>query len=154
MTDKPEGRLARAASLIWNLPGNAWRGAIAAANVTLWWRFGAAILVTGLFAWIIWIFWKGRFWPGDGNAWHVRGDWLGWFGMSCAFLLLVCIVALMDFRLNFRASRTGIEANMAGDEDPPPPLTVETTTTTTVGAQQPPAAPEQSDPTMYGGPRP
>lgn len=132
------------ASLIWNWPGNAWRGAIAAANVTLWWRFGAAIMVTGLFAWIIFIFWRARFWPPE--AWQVRGQWLGWFGMACAFLLVICIVALMDFRLNFRASRAGVEANMAGERDPTPLAQVTTTTTVQGPAPDPAAQPSETRP--------
>ena len=46
--------------------------------------------------------------------------------------LIVCIVALFDFRLNFKASRTGIEANMQGDDDHPI-ATVTTTTTVEEG---------------------
>lgn len=131
------GFAARAASLIWHMPGRAWAGALKAAGLPLWWRFGAAVMVSLMIWALIWIVWQGP-WPDA--AWSKRLDWLGWYGMAAWFALIICVVALFDFRLNFRASRQGIEANMAGDDDPaPPPVTVETTTTTTVA--QPTAAP-------------
>ena len=105
-----------------------WAALIAAAPIPLWWRAGAAVALTGVFAGVIVIFWRARFWPPE--AWELRGNWLGYMGLSAAFTLLISIVALMDLRLNFRASRTGIEANMAGDDHDAPPLATVTTTTT------------------------
>lgn len=124
-------------SLIWHMPGRVWAGMLRAAPMPLWWRAGAAVVLTGIFAGVIAIFWRAKFWPPE--AWELRGNWLGYMGLSAAFTLLISIVALMDLRLNFRASRTGIEANMAGDDEAPlPPLTV--TPATTVEA---PPAPEK-----------
>lgn len=149
---RPPGRFAAALKAIWDIPGNAWRGALAAASVTLWWRFGAVVIVTAIVGALIWVIWKG---PWTLAVQASRLDWLGWNSMAGWFVIVVGVVALMDFRLNFRASRTGIEANMAGEhDDPPAPLTVATTTTTTV---TPPGAvtdPALADPTMFGGPKP
>lgn len=127
---------------VWRMPGNAWHAALKAANITLWWRFGAALVVSLTIAMLIYIFWRASFWPAE--AWRVRADWLGYTLMWSCFTQIICIVAIMDFRLNFRASRQGIEANMAGDEhEKLEPLTVETKTTTTV--QQAVAAPDDGE---------
>lgn len=113
---------------IWHAPGRAWAGALKAAPITIWFRFGAVMIVTGIVGGLIWIFWRG---PWSASVERSRLDWLGWNSMAGWFVIVICIVALMDFRLNFRASRSGIEANMAGEHDDPPPLQVQTTTTTT-----------------------
>lgn len=120
---------------VWHAPGRAWAGALKAAPITLWWRFGAVMIVTGIVGGLILIFWKG---PWSAAVERARLDWLGWNSMAGWFVIVICIVALMDFRLNFRASRAGVEANMAGDHDDAPPLAQVTTTTTVTGA---PAAP-------------
>lgn len=113
-------------SLIWHMPGRVWAGMLAAAPVTVWQRFGGAVMVTVGVGALIWIIWRGPWSPAvEGD----RLDWLGLYGVLLILALIVCIVALFDFRLNFKASRTGIEANMAGEDDPPPLATVTTTTT-------------------------
>lgn len=143
---KPPGAFVRVILALWHAPGRTWAGALMAANITLWWRCGAAFASTALFALVIWIFWKAPFWPAA--AWAVRADWLGSFGLSAAFLMLVCIVALMDFRLNMSVSRSGLNASMAGDHDePPPPVAqVTTTTTTEITAPAPVAEAETKSP--------
>lgn len=112
-------------SLIWHMPGRIWAGMMAAAPVTVWQRFGGAVVVTLGVAALILIIWRGP-WPSSLAA--ARLDWLGLYGVLLILTLIVCIVALFDFRLAFKASRTGIEASMAGD-DHEPIATVTTTTT-------------------------
>ena len=124
-------------SLIWHMPGRIWAGMMAAAPVTVWQRFGGAVVVTLGVAGLILIIWRGP-WPLALAA--ARLDWLGLYGVLLILTLIVCIVALFDFRLSFRASRSGIEANMAGDDHETPPLATVTTTTTVetpAGADKP-----------------
>lgn len=116
-----------ALSLLWNMPGRMWAGMLKAAPITVWQRFGGAVMVTVGVAALILIIWKG---PWTLAVEGKRLDWLGLYGVLLILALIVCIVALFDFRLNFRASRTGIEANMAGDDHEAPPLATVTTTTT------------------------
>ena len=116
-------------SLIWNAPGRMWAGMLRAAPITVWQRFGGAVMVTAGVAWLIAIVWLG---PWSGRVEAARLDWLGLFCVMLIVALIVCIVALFDFRLNFKASRTGIEANMQGDDDHPI-ATVATTTTVEEG---------------------
>lgn len=117
-------------STVWNAPGRIWDGALRAASITVWMRFGASLVVSLGIGSMAWIIWKG---PWTDRVEAARLDWLGWALLMLIFTQVICIVALFDFRLNFRASRQGIEANMAGEEDPAP-LEVKTTTTTTVTA--------------------
>lgn len=119
---------------LWHAPGRAWAGALKAAGITTWFRFGAALVVSATIHLLIWIAWKGP-WPAE--AWRTRIDFMFWNSMAGWFALIICIVALFDFRLAFRASRSGVEANMAGEHEDAPPL-AQVTTTTTVTA--PPAA--------------
>ena len=118
--------MSRWPSLIWHIPGRVWAGMMQAAPVTVWQRFGGAVVVTAGVAGLILIIWKG---PWSLTVEGARLDWLGLFGVMLIVALIVCIVALFDFRLSFRASRTGIEANMAGDDGPPPLATTMETPT-------------------------
>lgn len=114
------------------MPGRIWAGMMKAAPVTIWQRFGGAVVVTMGVAGTYWIIWKGP-WPIALAP--ARLDWLGLYGVLLILTLIVCIVALFDFRLSFRANRQGIEANMAG-EDHEPIATVTTTTTVESGAEK------------------
>ncbi len=117
--------------ILWHAPGRTWAAMLRAASITLWWRFGAVLIVTGIVGALIWIIWKG---PWTLAVQLDRLNWLGWNSMAGWFVIVICIVALMDFRLNFRASRSGVEANMAGDHENDAPLAQVTTTTTVTGA--------------------
>lgn len=123
----PPGRL----SNLWHIPGRAWTAALKAANVTLWWRFGAALVVTGLIGLLIWIIWQG---PWSAGVEPERLDWLGWFGVLLIVALIICVVALFDFRVALQASRSGISLQADGDHDDPAPLAQVTTTTTVAAA--------------------
>lgn len=106
----------RFCSLLWHVPGNAWRGALAGAPLTQWWRAGAGIAMTAMAVLLIWIIWKG---PWDRSVEADRLNWLGYMAMGTLFIVGVAIVALMDVRVAFRASRQGLDANIAGDDAPP-----------------------------------
>lgn len=106
---------------LWHMPGRLWSGMMKAAPVTVWARFGGALSVSVGIAVLVAVIWLGR-WSLAVEA--ARLDWLGLYGVLLILALIVCIVALFDFKLNFSASRSGISANMAGDDDPlPPPVT-------------------------------
>lgn len=112
--------------MIWHMPGKMWTGMLKAAPVTVWQRFGGAVVITMGVAATYWIIWKGP-WPTSEAS--DRLDWIGLYGVLLILALIICIVALFDFQLAFKASRTGIEATMKGDD----PLATVTTTTTVEG---------------------
>lgn len=129
---------------LWHIPGRAWTAALAAAPLRQWWQAGGQMAMTLFAAGVVCILWLG---PWTLAVEGKRIDWLGGVAIFALFIVLVYGVAMNDLRLNMRAGRGGIEANMSGEDESPPPLTVETKTTTTV-AQAP-----ADDPTEYGGPR-
>lgn len=100
---------------LWHIPGRMWAGALKAAPITVWFRFGAAMVVTAGIAGLIWIIWKG---PWSLGVEAARLDWLGWFGVLLITALIICIVALFDFRVALQASRTGITLTADHDDGP------------------------------------
>jgi len=132
-------------SQIWHLPSTIWRGMLAAAHITLWWRFGAAVVVSLMAALVIWIFWQGTFWPKE--AWSVRGQWLGWFGILLIAGMLISVAFLFGRELELAANKDGITIR-TGDDDHEP---VKVTASATV--EVPKAADGDDDPTRFGGPR-
>lgn len=121
--------LQAAFAAVWHAPGRTWAAAVKAASITLWWRFGAVVMMTALVSWLIWIIWRGP-WPAQ--AWEVRLELLGRISLSAMFIILVGVVALMDLKLNFSWSKDGLSSSMQGDQDPPPEGTTRVTNTTTV----------------------
>lgn len=139
-----------ALALLWHVPGRAWAAALKAAPLRQWWQAGGQMAMTVFAGAVVAILWLG---PWSLAVEGKRVDWLGVVAVSALFIVLVYGVAMNDLRLNMRAGRGGIEANMSGEDDPaPPPVTVETRTTTTVAQPVASAAPDD-DPTQYGGPR-
>lgn len=120
---------ASVASQLWHIPGRAWAAALKAAPMRQWWQAGGQVAMTLFAAGVVAILWLG---PWTEAVEGKRVDWLGTVAVGALFIVLVYGVAMNDLRLNMRAGRGGIEANMSGEDDPPSPLTVETTTTTTV----------------------
>lgn len=134
MPDRTAPRWVAALSAVWNIPGRAWVAMNKAASITVWQRFGGALVVSALVLLVIWIIWKGP-WSTDSEL--VRLEWLGRYGVMLIGALVICIVALFEFRLNFAASKTGITANVEGDDE-----TRERHTTASVRESPPPEIPE------------
>lgn len=99
-------------SLIWNIPGNTWRAILAASPISVWMRFWVTQMVIALVVWLVLIIWKGP-WTLAMEA--KRLDWLGVCLLAGMFTILVCVVALFDFRLKFNATKEGLTADMAGE---------------------------------------
>ena len=101
-----------------------WHAALAAANITLWWRFGAALIVSMGVGSLIMIIHYG---PWSLAVEAARLDWLGWIAVLLIINLIIIIVALFDFRLALSANRSGFSMTADGDHDgrhpsrPPPP---------------------------------
>lgn len=112
----------QAVSTVWHMPGGAWRGAIAAGPLRLWLQFGAALVMTGMLALVAVILWLG---PWSGEVELKRVDAFALLSLALCFVVIVCIVGLMDLRLNFSASKDGLRADMGDAHE------VQTTTTTT-----------------------
>lgn len=125
-------------SMLWHMPGKIWAGALKAAHVTLWWRFGAAVVVSGLVTLLIWIIWQG---PWSAGVEAERLDWLGWFGVLLIVALIICVVALFDFRVSLQASRAGLSLTADGHDDDAPKVEVETVTK----IKTPAAAPDDGE---------
>jgi hypothetical protein len=103
-----------ALSLLWHIPGNIWRGAIAAAPLTQWWRAGAALAMSWLLLLLILIIWQG---PWTLRVEGQRLDWLGYIALGTLAIVAVAIIALMDVGAKLKASRDGIEVDVRQEGD-------------------------------------
>lgn len=110
----------RAWLAVWNAPGRFWAGMLRAAPVQEWWKAGGQMALTAFAAGIVLILWLG---PWTLNVEPKRVDWLGGLAVLALVGVMVYAVAATNMRLNLRAGKGGIEANMAGDDDAPPPAT-------------------------------
>jgi hypothetical protein len=107
---------------VWHGPGRLWAGMMKAGSLTVWQRFGGALVVTALLALLIWILWQGP-WTQDVEA--ARLEWLGRLAIGLVLAVVICIVALFDYRFAGSFNKAGASFSMAdGDlpDAPPPPL--------------------------------
>lgn len=126
MSSKKRGAFAACVLAIWHAPGRIWVGALRAAPIQEWWKAGGQMALTAFAGAIVLILWLGP-WTLDVET--KRVDWLGGLAVLALVGVMVYAVAATNMRLNLRAGRGGIEANMAGDDDPAPPAATITTTT-------------------------
>jgi membrane protein implicated in regulation of membrane protease activity len=98
------------------------------ASFRLWAQAGAAVIGMLFAAGGLWVLWKG---PWTLAVEVNRVDSIFYLAIGGLIIALVAVVALTEIKLNLKASKEGLTADLERDDEPAA-AKVETTTTTTV----------------------
>lgn len=95
------------------MPGRIWTAALRAAPFRQWAQAGAAFAFSQMLLWTLYVVWRGGWSPESETQ---RLDILGRATLLLTGLILLCLLAITDLAMSFRASRSGLEANVGADD--------------------------------------
>jgi hypothetical protein len=107
--------------------GRIWSAMMLAGSARFWAQVGAGVALSGLLMGYGLVIWLGP-WPATSAGKQL--DLLGQGQLIAGFLVLVALACITGTKVNFNASRSGVSANVDGDDEPQS-TTVETTVTVT-----------------------
>lgn len=102
---------------LWHAPGRLWAGMMRAGSLTVWQRFGGALVVSALLLLLVWILWKG---PWSLDVEGQRLEWLGRLAAGLVLAVVICIIAMFDYRFAGSFGKGGASFSMADGDGPAP----------------------------------